>query len=266
MNDQIDKLKEKACLELSLKAKKRETCIFFCKMAREEFREKKSNGVYSTFFYELVFYHKELNALQTAYSVWKPVFAEWIQNYGFEVQRDNLDEEVDSMINNVFEKMFISVLNGKLKSFSPGAVHNYMKKSLINAIYDKFRKVKRNIISILNEKRILLDEDDCGTLKEYILPVVSRERGEPESTLFSLYVIDKMKVTGILRSGELDWFLQDKPYPAKTLHNSNQTMLWNVYKIMKRESMKDGDHGKLNMILNKWPGDISIFLRDFSNM
>ena len=247
----FEKVRSGALDEVRGGGRKRPLCMFVCVKALDEMRLRLRERPFSRFFYELAFFHREENCLGAAYQVWQPVMRKWIVGWDYELMPEHMDDVVDELIYAAFEAVFDAVIQNRFTDFEAGKVHNFLKRTLHLKVFDRFRRVKRAIISRLNEERSNLEEDHIRFLRERVLPRFGEARSALEVELFERYLLDSIPVREIAKDDALLLELGDASNPSKALHNRVQTMLWNVYKLLKREDARS-ESPEYRSLLSSW--------------
>ena len=237
--------------EVSEGGRKRPFCTFVCMEALEEMKRHRRERPFSRLFYELAFFHREEKCLGTAYQVWRPVMRKWIICWDYELMPEHMDDVVDELFYATFEAVFDAVIQNRFTDFEAGKVHNFLKRTLHLKVFDRFRRVKRAIISRLNEDRNNLEGSHLRFLRERVLPRFREVRSALEAELFERYLLDSIPVREMAKDDALIRGLGDVSSPVKALHNRIQTMLWNVYKLLKREDARS-ESPEYRNLLSSW--------------
>jgi hypothetical protein len=247
----IDVVREKTYQEVNSPGTDHPSCEFVCEKALEEMKEKPPERPFSRLFYELAFFYREEKSLALAYKVWFPVMRSWIIRWDMDLMEDQLDDVVDDLIYSTFDALFLSIIQNRFVDFEAGKVHNYLRKTLQLKVFGRFRQEKRRIVSLLNKGRKKLEEYHIRILRELIGPRFSETRSNLECKLFEEYILENLSVSELVNDNTLLQELGEVSDPVKALHNRVQTILWNVYKLLKRQ---EANNTECHELLQSWIG------------
>ena len=98
-----------------------------------------------------------------------------------------------------------------------------------------------------------MEKDHLCLLKEEVLPRFKETRSNLENHLFERYLIGGEPIKDMAKDKTILQELGNVSNPSKALHNRVQTMLWNVYKAVKREESR-AESSEYRNVLLVWMG------------
>ncbi len=254
-NLSLDKLEEGALAEIREGKRTRSFCDTICLRAMEEMKSRRRERPFSRLFYELAFFRGEERCLAAAYEVWMPVMRSWILHWNYELAAKQMDDVVDDLIYSTFDAMLKAVRGNRFTDFEAGKVHNFFKRTLHIKVFGLFRRRKRAILSNLNKRKELLEEYHLKILEDEILPRFESERSTVETILFRRHLLKGVPIFDLASETKVVNEITGTDNPLKALHNRKQTMMWNVYRLLKWKD-SSSESRKYKEIMNLWTGEI----------
>lgn len=244
-----------ALAEIGKGKRSRPICESICLRAMEEMKGRSRKRPFSRLFYELAFFHGEERCLAAAYEIWMPVMRNWVLHWNYELAAKRMDDVVDDLIYSAFDAMLKAVRGNRFTDFEAGKVHNFFKRTLHIKVFGLFRRRKRAILSNLNKRRELLGEYHLKILEDDILPRFESERPAVETILFRRHLLKGIPIFDLAGEKQVVDEVAGSDDPLKALHNRKQTMMWNVYRLLKKTD-SSSESRKYEEIVNLWTGEV----------
>jgi len=160
---------------------------------------------------------------------------------------------IDDIFFETFDALFKAALQNRLGSFEAGKIHNYLRSTVQSRMFARCIDEKRALVNSLKKRLDHLEPEDLEFLRTEVLPRYSSRRSELEIKIFELYVLEKKPVIELVEDESVRSLTSDYKNPVKALHNRIPTVLWNIYKLLRRiEGASESSFCK--ELLTSWTG------------
>lgn len=249
----MEEIRQCALAELESGGRRRPCCDTISRNAIGEIQRKAKERPYSSLFYELAFYFREDHCLAAAYHIWQPVIRRWIVRFEFKLREDRFDDLIDDIFFETFDALFKTAIQNRMEGFEAGRIHNFLRSTVRRRLFARCQGEKRAMINKLKKRLELLEPEDMEFLRSEILPGYGARRSELETKIFLLYVLERKPVVELLKDENVKLLTEAFNNPVKALHNRIPTVLWNIYKLLRRrEGASESSFCK--ELLHSWTG------------